>query len=77
MAIESSDIDRLLNEYKAAVNVWIDTIRREVELSSANRSIAEIDQWERAADREEEARTKARALKKVYESALRREHFHF
>jgi hypothetical protein len=77
MTVERSDIDRLLDEYVAAVDQWIDTIRREVELASTNRSIAEIDQWERAADEEEEARTKARDLKGVYESALRREHFHF
>lgn len=77
MTVEHSDIDRLLGEYVAAVDQWIDTIRREVELASTNRSIAEIDQWERAADKEEEARTKVRALKRIYESALRQEHFHF
>jgi hypothetical protein len=34
MTFESSDIDRLLDEYVAAVDQWIDTIRREVELAS-------------------------------------------
>lgn len=77
MTVEASDMERLLGEYVAAANEWIDTIRREVELASMNRSIAEIDKRERAADQEDEARTKTTALKRVYESALRREHFHF
>jgi hypothetical protein len=67
----------MLRDYRAGVDAWIDAIRQEVELATANHSIAEIDKWERAADLEEEARTNAKRLKEAYESALRLEFFHF
>ena len=77
MSVEGAQIDKILRDYRAAVDAWIDAIRQEVELTSANHSIAEIDKWERAADLEEEARTTVRTLKDAYESALRRKFFHF
>jgi selenocysteine lyase/cysteine desulfurase len=77
MTIEEAEIDKMLRDYRAAVDAWIDAIRQEVELTSANHSIAEIDNWRRAGDSEEEARTKVRTLKEAYESALRRKFFHF
>jgi hypothetical protein len=39
--------------------------------------VAQVDQWELADDREEEARNKAKAAKTAYESALRQEFYHF
>jgi hypothetical protein len=77
MAIEIAELDRLQNSYKAAVEVWVAAIHYEEALASLNHSVAEVDQWEHAADREEEARKQAKAAKVAYESALREEFFHF
>ena len=44
---------------------------------SACTSIAEVDDWENAADREDAARDKAKAAKQAYEDALREKFFHF
>jgi hypothetical protein len=77
MAIEISKLDQMQSNYKAAVEEWIDSIRQEEALASVNHSVAEVDQWENAADREDEAREKAKAAKKAYEDALRREFFNF
>ena len=77
MTIDEAEIDKILSHYRAAVDAWIDAIRHEVELTSANHNIAEIDNWQRAGDLEEEARIKARSMRDAYESALRRKFFHF
>jgi len=78
MAVEISELDELQSNYKAAVDDWIAVIRQEEALASeADHSITEIDKWEHADDREEEARKKAKAAKRTYEDALREKFFHF
>ncbi len=77
MTIDKSELDAMQSDYKTAVEEWIAAIRVEEALASTNHSVAEIDRWEGAADREEEARRKAKAAKKAYEDALRREFFNF
>jgi hypothetical protein len=77
MAIETEELNRLQSAYKTAVDVWVAAIQYEEALASVNHTIAEVDQWEHAAEREEEARKKAKAAKVAYESALRKEFFNF
>ena len=77
MAIEIAELDRLQKAYNSAVDVWVAAIQYEEALASVNHTVAEVDQWEHAALREEEARKKARAAKVAYESALRQEFFNF
>jgi GTP1/Obg family GTP-binding protein len=77
MAIEIAELDRLQESYKSAVDVWVAAIQYEAALASVNHTIAEIDQWEHAAEREEEARKSVKAAKAAYESALRQEFFNF
>jgi hypothetical protein len=78
MAIEISELDELQANYKAAVEEWVTAIRHEEDLASvADHSVAEIDAWEAADEREEEAREKAKDAKEAYEDALREKFFHF
>jgi hypothetical protein len=77
MTIEKAELDQIQSNYKAAVDEWVTAIRLEEALASSNHSVAQIDQWEGAANREEEARNKAKAVKQAYESALRQEFFNF
>ena len=77
MAIEIAELDHLQKQYKEAVDVWVAAIQYEEALASVNHSVAEIDQWEHAAEREEEARKKVKAAKVAYEDALRKEFFNF
>jgi hypothetical protein len=39
--------------------------------------VADVDEWEKASFREEEARNKAKTAKANYEAALREEFFNF
>ena len=78
MTVELSELDELQANYKAAVDDWVAIIREEEALASAaDHSVAEIDEWENAADREDAARDKAKAAKQAYEDALREKFFHF
>jgi hypothetical protein len=77
MAIETSTLDQLQTAYKTTVEQWISAIRAEEALASVNHSEAEIDEWEAAHFREEDARQKTKAAKKEYEGALREKFFNF
>jgi hypothetical protein len=77
MAITTTELDQMQLEYKTAVEEWIAAIRQEEALASVNHSVAEVDTWEAAHFREEEARDKAIAAKAAYEAALRQEFFNF
>jgi hypothetical protein len=77
MAVEISDLDQLQTAYKTAVDQWVTSIREEDALASSDHSETEIDAWEAAGFREEDARNKAKEAKKDYESALREKFFNF
>ena len=75
------NVEQVLDEkqaaYKAAVEQWVAALREEEALASVNHDVAEVDAWEHAAFREDEARQKAKAAKKEYENALREKFFNF
>jgi hypothetical protein len=73
---ENPELDRLQGAYKAAIEEWIAAIRKEA-LASADHSVAQIDRWEQAHFREEDARNKATAAKAAYEAGLRAKFFGF
>jgi hypothetical protein len=77
MAVEVSDLNQMQAAYKEAVDQWVTAIREEEALASVNHSEAEIDAWEAADFREEDAREKAKEAKKNYEEALREKFFNF
>jgi hypothetical protein len=77
MPVEVSDLDQMQTAYKEAVDTWVSAIREEEALASVNHSEAEIDLWEAADFREEDAREKAKEAKKSYEDALREKFFKF
>ena len=77
MENEDLDLDQMQSAYKAAVEKWVTSIREEESLASVNHDVAEVDKWEMAHFREEEARGKAKAAKRDYEAALRLKCFGF
>ena len=77
MTVEISNLDQMQAAYKEAVDNWISTIRQEEALASVDHSETEIDEWETAGFREEDAREKAKQAKKEYEDALRKTFFNF
>ncbi len=77
MADDNQELDQLQVACKSAVEAWITAIREEETLASGDHSVAEIDKWEAAHFREEDARDKAKEAKSAYEDALREKFFGF
>jgi hypothetical protein len=77
MPDDTLELDRLQAAYRAAVEEWVGAIRHEEELASVEHSVAELDLWEKAHDREDEFRDKVLAAKKKYEDGLRAKFFGF
>jgi GTP1/Obg family GTP-binding protein len=77
MSDEHPELDKLQNDYKDAVEAWIDAIRREEALASVNHSVAEVDKWEQAHFEEDELRSAVKKAKARYEEALRDKFFGF
>jgi hypothetical protein len=73
----SFDPGPMRQRYKDAVEDWIKAIRAEEDLVFAHPTLGQVDAWEHAHLREEEARTKAKKAKREYEDAVRREFFGF
>ena len=72
-----AELDKMQQAYKLAVKDWVIAIQEEEALAWSNHSVAQIDRWEQAHFVEEAARTKAKAAKRDYESALRSKYFDF
>lgn len=77
MQTETAELDQLQNAFKDAVEAWITTIRQEEALASSEHSVADLDQWELAADLQQQAGEKVTAAKRLYEDALREKFFSF
>jgi hypothetical protein len=78
LAIDTAALDAAQARYKSAVEEWIRAIREEETLATpAEHSEAKIDDWEAAAENEEDARDRAKDAKAAYEDALRKEFFNF
>ena len=77
MTTDTQELDQLQCEYQKAVEAWIAAIREEEALASGDHSVAEVDKWEAAHFREEDARKKAKEAKSTYEDALRQKLFGF
>jgi hypothetical protein len=77
MSSEHPDLDELQATYKAAVDSWIATIRKEEALVSVNHTLAEVDKWEQAHFEEDEMRSAVKEAKAKYEDALREKFFGF
>ena len=52
MDADQSVLDQLQAEYKKAVDDWVVAIRTEEALASVDHSVAKLDEWEQAHDRE-------------------------
>jgi hypothetical protein len=74
----TAELEQLQAAYKAAVDTWMGAIKDEEALVSiAPQSIEDLDKWEDAHFKEDDARNKVIDLKHQYEDALREKFFKF
>jgi len=65
------DLDQLRLAYKAAVDAWVETIRAEEALATADHSMVAMERWDDAHLREHDAHTAAGEAREAYIDALR------
>ncbi|HEY1756678.1 MAG TPA: hypothetical protein VGG72_14990 [Bryobacteraceae bacterium] len=71
MAIERSELDRLQQLYKEAVEQWVLAIREEEALATPDHSIAAWEKWEQAGFKAQDAGERATEAKEGYKAGLR------
>ena len=73
-----AEIDQLQAAFKAAVETWIAAIKEEEALVSiAPQSVEDLDKWEDAHFKEDDARNKVLEINQQVEDALREKFFKF
>jgi hypothetical protein len=67
----SPDLDQLRLAYKRATDEWVDAIRAEEALATADHSMIAMEKWDDAHFREEDAHTRATDAREAYKDRLR------
>jgi hypothetical protein len=75
--LEHGELSIMLQAYRDAVEEWITAVREEEFLACGDPTVVQLDEWEQAHFKEEEARNKAKKAKKDYEDAIRQSLFGF
>jgi Phosphate transporter family len=70
--MESTELDRLRQDYLDAVDEWRAAIRHEEELATPDHTMGEFEAWDRAHLSEKSARERAKRARDGYKDALRR-----
>jgi len=77
MGNDRSELDRLQQAYKMAVDNWVAAIREEEALATPDYSIPAWERWEQAGFKEQDAQDKAKAAKEAYIEGLRKRDYEF
>jgi hypothetical protein len=71
------DFDKLLHEYKTAVDNWIDAIKTEESLANGDHSMIEMEKWDAAGLHVHDAELAAKKARDHYKNALRKKNYGF
>jgi len=77
LPMETAELDNLRHAYKVAVDQWVAAIREEEELATPDHSMVQMERWDAASFREQDAKEKAQAAKDQYKDALRTINYSF
>jgi hypothetical protein len=69
--IDRSELDRLQQVYKEAVDQWVAAIREEEALATPDHSIVAWERWEQAGFKAQEAQGRVAVAKESYKDGLR------
>jgi hypothetical protein len=69
--MDTSTLDSLRLAYKLATDQWVNAIRAEEALATADHSVVAWEHWDTAGFAEEDARAKAKAARDAYKDGLR------
>ena len=69
--MSTPELDRLRLAYKGAVDEWVEAIRAEEALATADHSMTAMERWDDAHFQEQDAQRKANEAREAYKDALR------
>jgi hypothetical protein len=75
--MQDIDFDRLLKEYRQAVDSWIAAIKAEESLANDDHSMIEMEKWDAAYFTVQDAEHAAKKGREHYKSALRKKNYGF
>jgi hypothetical protein len=75
--METLDFDQLLGAYKQAVDQWVEAIRTEEGLATADHSMKQMELWDDAGFKLHDAELKAKKARDAYKNALRKKNYGF
>jgi Tfp pilus assembly protein PilN len=73
--MENSSLDQLQQAFKRAVDLWVDAIRAEESLATANHSETAMEKWDRADFVVQDAAKQAKEARDNYKEGLRHLHY--
>ena len=75
--MKNVDFDRLLSDYKAAVDRWVEAIRAEEALANSDHSMQQMERWDDAGLLVHDAELTAKKARDRYKNALRKKNYGF
>jgi hypothetical protein len=75
--MNAQDFDLLLSEYKRTTDAWVDAIRAEESLASADHSMVAMEHWDAAGFTVHDAEAAAKKARDRYKSELRKKNYGF
>ena len=73
--MSKEDMDQLRLAYKAAVDLWVSTIRAEEKLATPDHSMVAMEKWDDAHFTEQDAHSNATQAREAYKDALRKANY--
>lgn len=75
--MQDIDFDKLLSEYRRAVDSWVAAIKAEEALANDDHSMVEMEKWDAAAFAAQDAENLAKKARSHYKNALRKKNYGF
>jgi hypothetical protein len=75
--MENLDYDQLLQDYKQAVDAWVNAIRAEEALATDDESMVAMEKWDTAGLHVYDTELVAKKARDLYKNALRKKNYGF
>jgi len=75
--MQDIDFDKLLNDYRHAIDSWVAAIKAEEALANDDHSMVEMEKWDAAGFSAHDAEAVAKKARDQYKNALRKKNYGF
>jgi hypothetical protein len=75
--MEAKDFDKLLSDYRRAIDSWVAAIRAEEALANDDHSMIEMEKWDAAGFVVHDAEAVAKKARDRYKNELRKKNYGF